>query len=67
MELVRARLLGDFPLFHLQIVVKRGMAVVYRVTPHCAGAMPHVHHSTSYASAARATSALVDQTLTAEE
>ena len=60
MELVRARLLGDFPLFHLQIVVKRGMVVAYGATPHCAGAMPLVHHPTSYASATRATSALVD-------
>ena len=60
MELVRARRFPFYPLFLLQIAVKRGMVVAYRATPLCAGAMPLVHHPTSYASAARATSALVD-------
>ena len=57
----------DFPVFYLQTVVKRGVVEAYGATLHYVGAMPHVHHPTSYASATRATSVLADQTLTAEE
>ena len=54
-------------MFYLQTVVKRGVVEAYGATPHYVGTMPHLHHLASYASATRATSVLVDQTLTAEE
>ena len=40
--------------FHLQIIVKRAVVEAYVASPHYVGAMPHVHHPTSYASATQA-------------
>ena len=56
-----------FPVFYLQIIVKRAVVEAYVATPRYVGAMPHVHHPTFYVSATRTTSSLMDQTLTPEE